>query len=115
MRTMDYVAAIRAKTKTGSDYAVAKALQVSEQAVYGYRNGAIMASAKVCVRVAQILGIPLLTILDDLQKEREERDASDPTRVLEERGRALRQYELLPHPLRLSAPSGAGAVSKGRS
>lgn len=69
LRTVDYIDLLRDRTETGSDYAVAKLLGVSEDAVNQYRKGTRAMSADVALLVAEKLQVPLLEVLTDTHAE----------------------------------------------
>lgn len=73
--TLDYLDAIRAKLgepgQPASDYAAAKALGVSRQAVSRYRTGRGGFDDDVAIRAAEILGIPAERLLVEVQIERD--------------------------------------------
>src|ERR1043165_9656851 len=69
MKTADYIDKLRTLTETGSDYAVAKLLGISEQAVNRYRTGAHAMSPDVALLVAEKLHLPVLEVLADAQLE----------------------------------------------
>lgn len=70
MNTKNYLAAVRRTTDTGSDYAVAKAIGVSRQAVSRYLNEGTTLDDSVAVRVAEILDLDPSQVILDVQIER---------------------------------------------
>jgi transcriptional regulator with XRE-family HTH domain len=71
MKTAEYITAVQAKTTTGSLYAAAKLLNLSEQAVANYASGKRLPDAFGCLRIAQALDLPLEQVLADVESERE--------------------------------------------
>jgi hypothetical protein len=70
MTTAAYIDLLRKRTETGSDYAVAKLLGISEDAVHGYRKGTRFFDARTALKVADLLGIPLEPVLAVAENER---------------------------------------------
>lgn len=70
MKTPDYLDLVRAKLNLPSDYALQKPLQISKTQVSKYRNSLESLSEPVCERIAEILDIPAIQILIDMQIEK---------------------------------------------
>lgn len=71
MKTSDYIEALRPLTPTGSMYAIAKLLDVTEQAVHGYAHGKRQFDSYAAFRVAELLNLPPAQVLADAESERE--------------------------------------------
>lgn len=70
MTTNEYIDKLRALTATRSDYAVAKLLDLTPEAVHGYtRKGRTMNNTQA-LRVAQLLQIPAIHVIADMELER---------------------------------------------
>lgn len=76
MKTMEYVDAVRAITATGSVYAAAKLLEMSEDTVRNYALGRSYPDPYACARIAEVLDLPLEQVIADVNAEKE----SDPGR-----------------------------------
>ena len=74
MRTTDYVDALRSHYSAPSDYALAKILGVQAVHISRYRKGGTFDNA-MCVRVSEILDIPPLEIIGDMELQRAHTDA----------------------------------------
>ena len=72
--TLDYLNAVKAKTGAVSDYALAKELGISRQAISKYRNLGESFSDKTAIKVAQILEIELSEVLISAQIESTKND-----------------------------------------
>jgi predicted transcriptional regulator len=70
MDTIHYLDAVRDKLPTRSDYAVAKALGVSKQAVSRYMKGTGYFDDYVAIRVAELLKIDPLQVIADVNMQR---------------------------------------------
>lgn len=70
MKTCDYLDAVQTKLNISSDYAVAKSLNISRQAVSRYRAGFNFLDDEVALRVAEILEINAGCVLIDMHAER---------------------------------------------
>lgn len=70
MRTLDYMEKLRRKTKRGSDYAIAKLLEVTPEAVHGYVKKGRTMDNTTAARAAAILGVPVLRAIADMEIER---------------------------------------------
>lgn len=71
MRTSEYVDALKPLTGTGSLYAVAKLMAVSEPALHRYWKGQRYFDEYACLRVSELLNIPIKRVLADVALERE--------------------------------------------
>lgn len=71
MESLKYLDRCRKLTKTGSDYALAKLLGVSENAINHYRAGERIMDDYACLRVSQILGVPLEEVVAAANYDRE--------------------------------------------
>jgi hypothetical protein len=71
MTPAEYVDAVRLKTSTGSDYAIAKLLGVSQQSVYAWRDNEGAMDNFACMRVAELLDMPLERVIADMEVFRE--------------------------------------------
>lgn len=74
MKARDYLDAIKARHNIQSDYAAAKALNVTRSAVSRYRNGSDTFADPVAIRAAELLDMDPAEVLIDCQMER----APDP-------------------------------------
>lgn len=75
MTPKQYLDRCRKLTKTGSDYAVAKMLGISEDAVNGYRTGKRTMDNRTCRKIAEALSVDPLRVIASVERER----ARDPT------------------------------------
>lgn len=75
MNTLDYLAACKKCLGIESDYALAKALGVTQQAVSSYRSGNSKINDDVALTVAEILGINPLAVIAAANAERAKTDA----------------------------------------
>lgn len=73
MKTCVYLDAVKRRLKIESDYALAAQLKTTRQAVSNYRAGRHCLDDLVAVRVAELLDLPPLQVLADIQCERAER------------------------------------------
>jgi predicted transcriptional regulator len=92
MKTAEYLDAVRARLKLSSDYALAKALQITPQAVSNYRVRKTFGD-DVAIRVADVLGIPRGKVLADMAAERAHSDEArkawkEAARTIERAARA---------------------------
>jgi len=71
MNCKDCIDKVRAKTETGSYYAAAKVLGVSEETLRGWKNGTRNPDPFSCLRIAAVLETPLEKIIACVQLERE--------------------------------------------
>lgn len=74
MNTLEYLTEVKKKRGISSDYAVAKELGISKQAVSRYSQGKGSFDETVAKRVAEILGMHPGIVVLDMEKER----AKDP-------------------------------------
>jgi predicted transcriptional regulator len=70
MNTRRYLDRCRRLTESGSDYAVAKLLGVSEDAINGYRTGRRCMDNNTCRKIAETLGVPLVDVIVAAEIER---------------------------------------------
>src|SRR4051812_26521993 len=70
MDTADYCAALKRRLKISSDYALAKALAVSKQAISKYVNGERAFDTTMAVRVAELLELDPMKVIADCEIER---------------------------------------------
>lgn len=77
MKTANYIDMARKLTQTGSDYAVAKLLGITENAVNHYRLGRRVMDNDTCRRLAEALGRPLEELIAVAEMERAK---DEPTR-----------------------------------
>lgn len=70
MRTTDYIDALRTHTSTGTDYAVAKLLGITPDAVYKYTKQNRSMDNTTAARVAALLGIASIEVIADMEIER---------------------------------------------
>lgn len=68
--TLEYVDAVKIRLDLPSDYAIAKALGVSRQAVSQYRQGKASFDDLTAVRVAEILGLNPMEVIAAANRER---------------------------------------------
>ena len=73
MTPKQYVDLLRTKTKTGTDYAVAKLLRVTEQSVYAWRDNAGAMDNWAAMETARALDMPLEQVIADMEAFREKR------------------------------------------
>jgi hypothetical protein len=71
MKCNDYMEAVRLKTRSGSIYAAAKLLQLDEQTVRDWAKGRRLPDAFGCVRIAEVLDLPPMQVIADIEAERE--------------------------------------------
>ena len=71
MTSAEYIRELKKLTETGSLYAVAKLMRVSEQAVHGYAKGQRFFDQYACLRVSELLNIPFEKVIADIELERE--------------------------------------------
>lgn len=70
MNTLEYLAACKTRLGIESDYALAKALGVTQQAVSSYRSGNSKINDDVALRVAEILHLHPLQVIAAANAER---------------------------------------------
>lgn len=70
MNTRDYLAAVKSALCIESDYALAKALGVSKQRISSYQTGASTFDVLMCAKVAEVLQVPELRVIADVEIER---------------------------------------------
>ena len=76
MNSEKYMDKLRPLTGTGTMYAVAKLMGVSNEAVQGYVRGTRKLDSYACLRVAELLNLPLEQVIADIEATREK----DPER-----------------------------------
>jgi plasmid maintenance system antidote protein VapI len=76
--TLEFLDAIKARHSVPSDYALAKFLGVSRQAVGHYRNTRDYLGPDVAVRVAKLLDLDPAYVLICTQAERERSESARP-------------------------------------
>lgn len=67
----DYLDAAKEKLEVSSDYGLAKGLEISRQAISNYRHNERVFDNFTCMKIAQVTGIPLETIIGDMELMRE--------------------------------------------
>lgn len=67
--TVQWLDAVKARLDLPSDYAAAKALNVTRSAVSKYRLGRSVFDEKTCIRVAEILGVDPLEVIASARVE----------------------------------------------
>lgn len=70
MNTVQYLDAAKRKLGVESDYALAKALGLTCQAVSRFRNGYGRLGNTTAVKLAEILGVPPMQVIADMELER---------------------------------------------
>lgn len=73
-RSIEYLDEAKVVLGVDSDYALAKALKTTTQAVSNYRTGKTLMDDYHCIRVAQVLGIDPMEIIAAAQEEREKNE-----------------------------------------
>jgi len=68
--TLEYLAACKKRLGIESDYALAKALGITQQAVSSYRSGNSKINDEVALTVADILGVPPIHVIAAANAER---------------------------------------------
>lgn len=76
MKAAEWIDRVRAARGLESDYAAAKALGVSRQAVSDYRNKGNTLDESACLRVAEALGVDAEVVLVDQVRERSKSEAA---------------------------------------
>ena len=71
MNSRDYIDRLRDLTATGSDYAVAKLLEISEDAVNNYRKGKRQFDEFAAMRTAELLNLSPVQVIADVNAARE--------------------------------------------
>lgn len=77
MDTRDYLARCKRVHHIESDYALAKLLGVSRQAVSNWQRGQFTLGNRDCYKVAELLGMDPALIIADMEAERAERAGKD--------------------------------------
>lgn len=75
MQSIRYLEQVRALTATRSDYAIAKLLGLSENAVSHYLHGRRIMDNYACLRVATLLQLPLQEVIAAAEYDRERNEA----------------------------------------
>ena len=70
MNTLDYLAACKKKLGIESDYALAKALNIKQPTISGYRMGRSRIDDDVALKISEILGVHPLQVIADANAER---------------------------------------------
>jgi len=70
MNTLELLEAVKAKRGITSDYALAKVLGVTQQAVSSYRSGNSIINDDVCLSVASILDLQPIFVIAQANAER---------------------------------------------
>lgn len=70
MNTLEYLAACKKRLGIESDYALAKALNITQQAVSSYRSGRSRIDDDVALTVAEILGVNPMQVIAAANAER---------------------------------------------
>jgi len=70
MAAEKYLKRLRSLTKTRSDYAVAKLLGVSQDAIHHYRRGTRSMSPTIALLIADLLKLPPLLVICDAEIDR---------------------------------------------
>lgn len=73
--TLEYLDAVKSKLGGASDYRLAKVLGVAQQTVSGYRVNGFEMDDKVCLKVAEILGIDAAIVLASIHAKRAKTEA----------------------------------------
>lgn len=83
MKCADYMAAIAAKTPSGTVYATAKLLGINEQTARNWATGKSLPDAWGCVKIAETLDLPPELVIAEIEAQR----TRDPAKA--ERWKAL--------------------------
>jgi transcriptional regulator with XRE-family HTH domain len=70
MNTLEYLSACKKKLGIESDYALAKALRITQSTISGYRAGRSRIDDDVALSIAEILGVNPLQVIADANAER---------------------------------------------
>lgn len=73
MKTLEYIAAVKAARHIESDYAAAKLLGLTRSALSSMRCGKSTMSDETALRIADILGLPPLVVIADAHMEQIDR------------------------------------------
>lgn len=76
MNSAKYIEQLRPLTDTGTMYAVAKLMEVSEDSIQMYVKGTRQMDTFACLRTAELLNLPLEKVIADIETHREK----DPKR-----------------------------------
>ena len=77
MDTRHYLALVKRRHHIESDYALAKLLEVSRQAVSHWQAGRFTLGNRECFRVADLLGLSPELVVADIEAERAEKAGKD--------------------------------------
>ena len=69
--TAEYLDDAKTKLNVSSDYALAKALDISRQAISNYRHNQRVFDNFTCMKIAQATEISMATIIADMEMQRE--------------------------------------------
>lgn len=70
MNTLEYLAATKKALGIESDYALAKALKITQSTISGYRAGRSRIDDDVALTIAEILGVNPIIVIADANAER---------------------------------------------
>ena len=71
MNTLEYLAAVKEKLNITSDYALAKALDISQARISAYRKGREHPDVYTCIKVAIALGIDPTLVIAEIEQQNE--------------------------------------------
>ncbi|QGZ37756.1 helix-turn-helix protein [Pseudoduganella flava] len=74
MRTVNYLDAIKTRLNLPSDYALAKRLGITQQAISNYRAGRSKMDDDVALTIAELLGVNPLAVIAAANAERAKTD-----------------------------------------
>lgn len=74
MNSTQYLDAAKKALGIQSDYALAKHVGLTHQAIYKLRHGEVVMSNTTAARIAEILGVPELRVIADCELERGSND-----------------------------------------
>lgn len=77
MKTVEYLAAVKAKLEITSDYKLAKALGIPSNLVAKYQSGKNVPGPLTCFKIAEILGDQPAAVIAELELERAEKMAKN--------------------------------------
>jgi transcriptional regulator with XRE-family HTH domain len=72
--TVQYLDAVKDRLDLPSDYAIAKALNVTRAAVSSYRTGRSMPDDLVCARIAAVIGVEPMEVIAAINYQRAKND-----------------------------------------
>ncbi|CAN7399478.1 hypothetical protein LJR129_002473 [Acidovorax sp. LjRoot129] len=73
MKTLEYLAAVKAKRNITSDYKLSKALNVPSSLIAKYQAGKVVPGPLVAFKIAEILGDQPAAVIADFELERAEK------------------------------------------